>query len=204
MSEKSNQLWQDKILPFAIILLSVLVLVFVLLYVFEIKKIQDSFLTNEDYNAVTVSKNLSKLGTGASDRIYNAELISLLNRHYSAALIIKSRILTISLSFLTGMILCFMGGLFVLGKFSEGQTTISAAREKISLSLVSSSPGIIISFLGVCLIAISIFSKTSLLVEDKPIYMKESLPFINSGEINISDSLTKTSIDSLKEITNPK
>ncbi|MEI6949602.1 hypothetical protein V9K67_20610 [Paraflavisolibacter sp. H34] len=200
--DKDVNNWQTKVLPFVIIVLSILLATFILLYLNEVQKIQSSFLPNTDYNVVNVSKNLSSLGITDSDKMYNTELISLLNRHYSASLIIKSRILIINLSFLTGMVLCFIGGLFVLGKFSEKATKFNVGQEKANLLLTSSSPGIVITFFGVCLIGISIFSKTSLIVEDKPVYLREDYNSNSQHEVNIDDSITKALIDSLKRVTN--
>lgn len=185
------ELWQNKILPFAIILLSALVLVFVILYTLEARNIQRSFLQNSNYDIFHVSEVLNKPGMAMQDKMYNAEMISLLNRHYHASLIVKSRILTLNLSFLTGMILCFMGGVFVLGKFSETTTAVSAGDGARYVGFTSASPGISLSLLGVFLIAISIFSKTSLDVKDLPSYVSRldnSRPGINGaipGEIPI-------------------
>lgn len=191
--------WQQRILPFAFTLLSGLVLLFIGLYVFQVMKIQDSFLGPDNYKIDYVLKNVDSLNRNYEDKIYHAELLTILNRHHNASLIIKSRILTLNLSFLTGMILCFMGALFVLGKFSETETSIKAGTEKNNLSLISSSPGIILCFLGICLMGISIFSKSSLTIADSPVYLHDISPY---NEDIPADILSKELlIDSLKKTT---
>lgn len=201
-ASKDNFIWQNRILPFAIVFLSALVVFFIIIYVLEIKHTQESFLKSDNYNFSSISKEINKPGISNFDKLYNAEILSLLNRHYSSSIIIKTRILTLNLSFLTGMILCFMGALFVLGKFSENNSTANITSAKITVSLASSSPGIILSFLGVCLIAISIFSKTELQVKDEASYIHTIENNQVPGEIPlIEDSVQSGNIDLLNKTT---
>lgn len=200
-SETTSTPWQNKILPFAIALLSLLVCVFVTLYVIETKHTQDSFLASENYNAVAVINALDKKIKPMEEKLYDAELIAMLNRHYDEALVIKTRVLTLNLAFLTGMILCFMGALFVLGKFSEDPTSITAENASAKASLVSSSPGIILSVLGICLIAISIFSKTSFHSKDVPVYINPPSESSIPGEVSIQEAVDSLKIDSLRKHT---
>lgn len=203
MTEIDNKsIWQNRILPFAIVLLSSLVIFFIIIYVIEIKHTQDSFLTSDNYNFSSINKEINKSNLSQFDKLYNAEIISMLNRHYNSSIIIKTRILTLNLSFLTGMILCFMGAIFVLGKFSENNNTANLSSNNITMSFASSSPGIILSFFGVCLIAISIFSKTELLVKDKATYLQTLDNNIIPGEKPLNlDSIQSTNLDLLNKTT---
>jgi hypothetical protein len=198
-------IWQNKILPFSIVLLSALVILFITLYVIEIKHTQDSFLTSDNYSFSTISKEINKPDLSQFDKLYNAEILSMLNRHYNSSIIIKTRILTLNLSFLTGMILCFMGAIFILGKFSENTSTASITSGNFTGSLVSSSPGIILSALGVCLIAISIFSKTELEVRDSASYVPLLDNRIIPGESGLKDDTSHlNNINLLNNTTLPK
>jgi hypothetical protein len=207
-SSRSTDLWQNKIFPYAIALIAVLLIFFVVLYWIETKNIQNSFLGNSNYDVIHVSAQLNSKASTFQDKLYNAELISLLNRHYHASLIVKSRILTLNLSFLTGMILCFMGGIFVLGKFSESASSLTASTGGQNLVLSSASPGIFLSVLGVLLISLSIFSKSSLEVNDRPTFLRLNSPATVPGEVTV-DSTTRaatafdtTGLGKLKKMTN--
>nr|WP_157247191.1 hypothetical protein [Pedobacter panaciterrae] len=104
--------------------------------------------------------------------LYALEKFTLSNRYYHAQLLVRSRMLTLNLSFLTGVTLAFIGAIFILGKFSENPTDLSAGSDKLSLKILSGSPGVILSVLGVILICFSISSKSTLDVTDTPLYIQ--------------------------------
>jgi len=156
---------------------------------------------------------LSKNVPNMDDKLYRAELLTVLYRHQSADNIIESRILTINLSFLTGVILSFIGAIFILGKFSESATKIEAGQDKLKFSLASSSPGIILSTLGVALIIVCIVSKTSLDVKDQAVYLNVTyqVPAKKDTSKNKTDTTknaktkrTKAKINQLNKLTGSK
>ncbi|WP_460578053.1 hypothetical protein [Hymenobacter coalescens] len=162
--------WQDRILPFAIGVILLLILTFSSFYIYQIINIQ-SYSTSPAHTQTLVSLFTSDKQTQSEQRVYALELISLLNRQHHASVIIRTRILVISLSFLTGVVISFLGSIFILGKFSES-VNINGELKEIKVAVVSASPGIILALLGVVLIAISITTKTSLDVKDIPVYIQ--------------------------------
>lgn len=207
---KSLIAWQTKLLPFSIIFLGMLSLVYFGIYLYEIGQIHNSRQLENSLSTAQQIDALSKNVPDMGDKLYRAELLTVLYRHQRADTIIESRILTINLSFLTGVILSFVGAIFILGKFSESATKIEAEKDKLKFSLASSSPGIILSTLGVALIIVCIISKTALDVKDQAVYLNVTYQVPNRKDMNKdnSDSVkkaktkkTQTKINELKKLT---
>lgn len=163
--------WQQKLLPFLVITISTLAICFIVFYFIHISDIEKAL---ENTPRFTASASSGDPQTVRWNDLKDLEQFSIANRHYNARLMIRSRLLMISLSFLTGVVLCFIGSIFILGKFSEAPTAIEGGQDKISLKLNSSSPGIILACLGVIIIIVSILSKVDVSVSDAPLFMPES------------------------------
>lgn len=191
-----NENWQKRILPFAVICIMLLIIIFFSFYLYQITQIQGSFSNLANYNNNSLQQVSVNNNQSMSQQLYNAEIISLLNRHHGASIIIKSRILIISLSFLTGVVMTFLGSIFILGKFNENVSTIEGNVKEMKVALASSSPGIILSTLGIILISISILSKTNLAVSDKPVYLNG---YVN--DINAQPIIDSTDVEELEELT---
>jgi hypothetical protein len=198
MPEPYKRTWQQITYPLIAVGLFLLLLCFIWIYIYEANHIRKSLIDKSNYSTDSILQGLDSLSY--SDKLYKLEMISLLNRHYHANLIIRSRILTVNLSFLTGMVLTFMGGFFVFGKFSEKPTTFST-QGVATVSISSSSPGIIIACLGIALIMSSIFSKSSVMIEDRPVYLLNSVEPVKSTNIILKDHPKSISED-LKELDN--
>ncbi|HWD88526.1 MAG TPA: hypothetical protein VG367_10395 [Mucilaginibacter sp.] len=164
--------WQSKLVPFIVILIVMLFVVYMWFYFKETSDIQVALANPPQFSNTDISK--MSFAEKKWNNLYELERYNLNNRYYHARLIIRSRILIISLSFLTGITLSFIGSIFIMGKYSESSTQIGAGGDKLNLKLISSSPGIILSFLGVVLIAISIYTKIDLNIVDASIYMPYS------------------------------
>jgi len=186
--------WQNKIFPFAVIFIIVLLIVFSLFYIYQIANIE-AYSTTSVYDARILDSYFEKGSSIAENKQFTLELISLLNRHRSASLVVKSRILIIGLTFLTGVIMSFLGSIFILGKFSNN-TTANGEFQAAKIAFTSSSPGIVLSLLGVILISICILSKASFVVEDNPSYINTSKTYtIKTSEI---DSLAQMTLDTTR------
>lgn len=204
-ADKQRMAWQTKLLPFVVIFLPLLCVVYFWIYVNQIGKIEGRRQREEAQSITQQINALTRKNSSIEEKLYTAELLALLHRHQSADDVIDSRMLTISLSFLTGVILAFVGAIFILGKFSEDPTKLEASQEKLRLSLVSSSPGIILSTLGVALICICIVSKTSIDVKDEALYLNGEFHFPTKPDsvqkAPGSDSLMNALLKKLKDIT---
>jgi hypothetical protein len=171
--------WQKKLLPFLVISISILSFAFIIFYFIHVHDIEKAL---ENVPAFQPSLQSKDNVTNHWNDLKDLERFSILNRYYNARLMIRSRFLIISLSFLTGVVLSFVGSIFILGKFSEDLTTLEGGQEKINLKIASSSPGIILSLLGIIIIITAILSKVEVHVSDTPLFIPE-MTGNNSREI---------------------
>ncbi len=93
-----------------------------------------------------------------------------------------ARIYTTFLSFVTGMVLSFVGAAFILGKLREAPSSASAEGKGVKLAFTSASPGLILAALGTTLMVVAVMNKGSVSVEDKPLYLSESSLFSPAPE----------------------
>jgi len=93
-------------------------------------------------------------------------------RYHQASALLMSRIWGKHLAFMTGMIMAFLGAIFILGKLSESPSAVSAYTSGWSVSLTSASPGILLAFFGTVLVALSIAIQGSVDVRDVPVYLR--------------------------------
>ena len=77
------------------------------------------------------------------------------------------------LGFLTGMILAFIGSVFILGKLREEAIQINGETEGIKASLNTSSPGIVLAVLGVLLMCLTIIIPFEFEIRDTPVYLSK-------------------------------
>ena len=167
--------FQKKLLPFTILLVFVLLLAFVILYFSQMNELQAIM------SQPPAAGQLHGASNGSIDQreaFYQLEKYSLDNRYYCARIFIRMRILVISFAFLTGTILCFLGAGFILAKYSEEASQVETTLKGVNLKLISSSPGIVLSVIGVVLICVSVFAKADVEVKDKAVY----LPYLVNGE----------------------
>jgi hypothetical protein len=92
-------------------------------------------------------------------------------RYHQASALLMSRIWSRQLAFITGMVLAFLGAVFILGKLSESASQISGGASEWKVAISSASPGIILSFFGTVLLVSSLFVRASLDVTDGPAYL---------------------------------
>ena len=93
-------------------------------------------------------------------------------RYHQASALLMSRIWGKHLAFMTGMIMAFLGAIFILGKLSESPSAVSAYTSGWSVSLTSASPGILLAFFGTVLVALSIAIQGNIDVHDGPAYLR--------------------------------
>jgi hypothetical protein len=190
--------WQRKLLPYMTRFLVILALGFFALTLFDVYQMQ-SFVKNgstesalsrveeviraskangnpESYNpAVVVQQSLLLLEANAMDKRYS-----------QASALLMSRIWTRQLAFLTGMVLAFIGAVFILGKLSEAKTDVSVGADRWKGAISSTSPGLILAAFGTTLIAISLIVQPKIQVQDRPIY------FVTMGLVKNAGSQTTT------------
>ncbi len=92
-------------------------------------------------------------------------------RYHEASALLMSRIWSRQLAFITGMVMSFLGAVFILGKLSESASQISGGAGDWKVAITSASPGIILSVLGTVLLISSLYVRASLDVSDGPAYV---------------------------------
>lgn len=173
-----TQAWQKALLP-----LMTKVLVGLTLFFFAASGIQLVHLhwrisQSPDLNLDTVLKDTANGPHRLSNSrdlflrgLFYLENNALARRYHHASVLLMSRIWTTYLSFVTGMVLCVVGASFILGKLAVAETTIEGETPGLSVSLKSSSPGIILATLGTVLITVSFFSHRQISVTDAALFV---------------------------------
>jgi hypothetical protein len=95
-------------------------------------------------------------------------------RYRQATVLLMSRVWTLYLGFVTGMILALVGATFILGKLQEPASELSAESAAAKLRLKSTSPGIVLAALGTTLMLATIFTNHRIDVTDAPVYLRDS------------------------------
>lgn len=195
--------WQKTLLPF-------MQLVIVLLTIFYL--IASIWQFNQFNNKVENSPRIDLkqfLGSYTLDSIqkyslsidrqnlvaqYYLEAYTVQARQANAEALLISRTWIKYLGFVTGMILCIVGAVFILGKLrDENQTLVGGEYVQGKLTLQSHSPGIILSILGTVLIVCTIFTHQPIEKFDSSVYFHPD----NSLKHNSIDNLVKNLADSL-------
>ncbi len=210
-AEQQRQIynWQKKLLPWLIIMPSLLVLLFMYLATHQVnqfnraidvkeKPILESVLNTKD--SIAMNKLKGNLDYIKWITLATLEQESLDKRYYQGGLLLLSRIFIKYLGFLTGMIIAIVGSVFIIGKLSEDSSKIDGSvGEKIRLSIISSSPGVIFGVLGTILMVSTILQHNDITVQDSPLYLNAygvtSLRITDKGQTDKTDT---TKIDPAK------
>ena len=170
--------WQRHLLPFVtwfVVALATGFFVLSVLDFIELKKVAGSTSNAGEMVAGQIAKQPSAALT--PDQVVQQSLLLLeanaLDKRYSqASALLLSRTLTKQLSFLTGIVLAFLGAIFILAKLSESTTQVDGSMSQWQLKLSSASPGLILSLFGAILLVVSLVVQTNTInVLDKPVYL---------------------------------
>ncbi len=171
--------WQLRLLPFMtrfIVVMAVAFFVFSGLHIYQVTK----FIQAEDgLNIRSVIQNEIAKPTGQSltpEEVTEHSLLlleadALDKRYHQAGGLLMSRIWSRQLAFITGMVMAFVGAVFILGKLSEDRSEASGGAGEWKVAISSASPGIILSFFGTVLLISSLFVRATLDVSDGPAYL---------------------------------
>jgi tellurite resistance protein TehA-like permease len=174
--------WQRKLLPLMTRFLVVLAVTFFILSLVDVYEMRN-FVRDEANQSVRAqvtallqqSKKDPQSTSGTLTVIPQALLLleseAMDKRYRQASALLLSRIWTRQLSFMTGMVLAFIGAVFILGKLSESKTDAGLTVADLKSSISSSSPGLILAFFGTTLIALSIVVQPKIEVQDRPVYI---------------------------------
>jgi hypothetical protein len=176
--------WQRGLLPFMthfVVMMAVAFFLFSGFHVYEVTRyIQED--QRQDIRTTVQAEISRPLATPltATDLTNNALILleadALDKRYHQAGGMLMSRIWSRQLTFITGMVLAFVGAVFILGKLSESSSQISGETAQVKLAITSASPGLILSFLGTSLIIASLFVASNLDVADGAAYVNRLQP----------------------------
>lgn len=190
--------WQKRLLPFMIIVPTVLAAVFIWIATVQMMKFNQLLDTRPDPSFIgKMIPNPTDPATNENLKnnpdyyrwltLTHLEQESLYRRYNQGGLLLMSRIFTKYLGFFTGMILAIVGAVFIIGKLSEDTTKMSGKTGQLSFNLASSSPGIIFAFLGTLLMITTILQHNEITIQDSPLYL--NAPAIRSiGSQTAGDS----------------
>jgi len=172
--ERALAAWQRRLLPFMTRFLVVIAIAFFALTIYNGYEMR-SFVSRGD--AQSIRDKLSSLAAGdrrgaglVEQSLLLLEAEAMDKRYQQASALLVSRIFTRQLTFITGMVLAFIGAVFILGKLSEAPTNAELGVEQLKAAITSSSPGLILAFFGTTLIALTIAIQPRIEVQDRPIY----------------------------------
>lgn len=100
---------------------------------------------------------------------YLLEFTVLERRYHMNNVALLSRTWIKYLGFLTGMLMVFVGAVYIIGKFQEELSTMSLKQGNRSATLSSTSPGLFVSAFGTAVILASIFATTPISSQDRPL-----------------------------------
>jgi hypothetical protein len=176
--------WQRDLLPFMthfVVTMAVAFFLFSGFHVYEVTR----YIEEDQHQSILagvqaeISRPLSMPLT-STDLNNNAlillEAATLDRRYHQAGGMLMSRIWARQLTFITGMVLAFVGAVFILGKLTESSSQFTGGTAQMKLAVTSASPGLILSFFGTSLIMASLFVASNLDVADGAAYVNRMQP----------------------------
>ncbi len=170
--------WQRKLLPFMSRFLVVLAIGFFAISLVNVYEMRN-FVKIESTQAIRV-KMEELLRVKGSDPRASVDVVqqglllleadALDKRYGQASALLMSRIWTRQLAFITGMVLAFIGAVFIIGKLSESSSDVTVGASEWKAGISSTSPGLILAFLGTMLMGIALVVQPGIEVQDRPVY----------------------------------
>ncbi len=134
------------------------------------------------------------------------EAYALDKRHHQSNLMLMSRTWTRYMAFLTGMILSFIGAIFVLGKLSTPATKVDVGVESGRAALESTSPGLFLVLFGTILMLTAEMVHVDVSIKDTAVFLPVTADAAPGGLASPAPATQPrpTSIDSiLKDLKKP-
>lgn len=111
----------------------------------------------------------------ANSQLYQLEYLTIQNRYHQGNTSLMSRIWLQYLGFITGMILAIIGAVFILGKLREPENKIELDASHVKFSILSSSPGLVLAFLGTFIMITTIIDHKKIEIGDASVYILPEL-----------------------------
>lgn len=175
-----DRAWQRRLLPLMAGILIVAAIFFGATSLFELR----DFYERVEHKPLNLGENFTAFEKTASpDTLASLEYLrfktlalleadALQRRYQQASSTMLARVWTRQLGFITGMLLGFVGAAFILGQLRDDSTMIEAEATGLKGTLVSSSPGIVLAFLGTLLMALTIWVPFGVETRDANTYLR--------------------------------
>ena len=172
--------WQDRLLPWMMRMV-----IFLACFFFVASLIQLAYLHWRIENAPKLD-SLTPLSLQNRDAtpsfeedliISNTEVLAKLEgyvlqrRYHMANVTLMSRVWTRYLGFVTGMILALLGAVFILGKVQGKASEAEGKAMGTEFSFKSTSPGLMLAFLGTVLMIATMSIHHDIAITDQPVYI---------------------------------
>jgi hypothetical protein len=176
--------WQDRLLPFMILVLVALAIFACVANVTQVKQVQAHIEAAHEINLEPALAPLVGVkDITPNDRFIYArwqtlallEVNSIESRYHQAGVMLMTRVYIVFLGFATGMVLALVGATFILGKLRESESKIDGTGVFGTFSLSSASPGLVLALFGTILMMATILTKSEITVKDQSLYVPEPL-----------------------------
>ncbi|MEH6628865.1 MAG: hypothetical protein V7739_20690 [Motiliproteus sp.] len=173
--------WQNRLMPFMIGLVLTLALFFFAATLFQLYELNLKIQATPELHSTELLEPASSGMTLMEKQWRTLVLLeshTLQQRYHQANVLLMARIWIRYLGFVTGMMLAFIGAVFILGKLREPTTAMTLSGKSpdpnipgdFKAQLVTQSPGIVLVTLGTVLMLITILVHHPIQVNDAPVY----------------------------------
>ncbi len=168
--------WQGRLLPLMIRMLVGLTLFFFVASLLQLAFLHASIRESPRLDVADVVEAHGDGDRLAADlrALVILESNALERRYHQANVLLMSRVWRRYLGFVTGMILALVGAAFILGKLREEVSDVELKSGAAELSLKSTSPGLVLTVLGVILMIATIVTHHEITTADAPVYVRQA------------------------------
>lgn len=178
--------WQQRLLPFVLGAVALLALFFFVSTFLQLGRLNEAVAFAPDTRLETTLKAIdaraAQLPAPEATELLRWKTLVLLesdvvrHRYAQVNATLMMRAWTRHIGFVTGMILAFLGALFILSKLSEAQTQLAGETAGAKATLATSSPGIVLAVLGTALMLVTLTANFRYGTSDAPVYLPPLMP----------------------------
>jgi hypothetical protein len=187
--------WRKRVLPLMVLILVAGAVLFAAVSVIEVRRLdqslEDSVPRLEAIAEQAVQLSAAPASISAENRRFavqvSLETYVTAQRYTLARTMLRARLWTRFMGFLTGMIMAMVGAAFVLGRLREEGSSFNSSGGGFSLSMTSASPGLILAGLGTLLMGLCLVVAPSVTTSDGAIYVPGK-PTGNTADANAAEA----------------
>ena len=176
------RIWQGKLRPWIIIVISLTGVLFFLLSAWQVNRILRSINETGQYDRGREPEVTASLDRHMLYTMTGLECYAIQRRYHQADIAMLARIWIKYLGFFTGMVLAVIGASLILGKLQESNTNLTGKLQAFEFSLISASPGLVMVLLGSMLIMTAILEHQQISVQDRPLYISVMMQKGSAGQ----------------------